>query len=205
MKPAGASTRAVPVPGARRRILETAYELFSQRGIRAVGVDELIERAGVAKATFYNHFPSKDNLAHAFLEERERLWTKAWVEAEARKRGRTPQERLLAIFDLFDEWFHRSDFEGCSFVNVLLEFGGGDAHPLGHAAASYLDNIRSFVRTLAKEAGFSDPPSFALSWHILMKGSIVQAGEGDRDAAKRAKKLARLLIEQQGTRKRRFR
>jgi AcrR family transcriptional regulator len=185
------------LPDARRRILDVAYELFSRRGIRAVGVDELIERADVAKATFYRHFPSKDDLALAFLREREQLWTREWVEAEARRRGAGPREQLLAIFDLFDEWFHRDDFEGCSFVNVLLEFGGADGHPLGRASAEHLENIRSVVRALADEAGFGDPASFALSWHILMKGSIVQAGEGDRDAAKRAKSIARLLIEQQ--------
>jgi AcrR family transcriptional regulator len=199
------STKTNGEPPARRRILETAYDLFSRRGIRSVGVDELIERADVAKATFYNHFPSKNHLAIAFLEERERLWTKGWVEAESRRRGRTPQERLLVIFDLFDEWFHRDDFEGCSFVNVLLEFGGAGPHPLGRAAADHLENIRAVVGTFAKEAGFRAPQSFALSWHILMKGSIVQAGEGDRDAARRAKKIARLLIEEHEARKRRSR
>jgi hypothetical protein len=123
-------------------------------------------------------------------------WTREWVEAEARKRGGTPEEQLLAIFDLFDEWFHRDDFEGCSFVNVMLEFGGGNSHPLGQASAVHLENIRSVVRTLAEEAGLRDPSSFALSWHILMKGSIVQAGEGDREAAKRAQSMGRLLIDQ---------
>jgi AcrR family transcriptional regulator len=196
------STKTEGAPGARQRIMATAYDLFSRRGVRSVGVDELIERAGVAKATFYNQFPSKDALALAFLEERERLWTKGWVEAESRRRGRTPREHLLAIFDLFDEWFHRDDFEGCSFVNVLLEFGGAGAHPLGRAAADYLENIRAVVGKFAKEAGFRAPASFALSWHILMKGSIVQAAEGDRDAARRAKKIARLLIEEQEARKR---
>jgi AcrR family transcriptional regulator len=192
------TTRSVgrPLPDARGRILDSAYELFSRRGVRAVGVDELIARAGVAKATFYHHFPSKDELVLAFLERREEVWTKGWVEREARMRGTGPEEQLLAIFDLFDEWFHREDFEGCSFVNVLLEFGGGTAHPLGRASAVYLENIRSVVRTLAEEAGLDDPASFALSWHILMKGSIVQAGEGDLDAAGRAKSLAHLLIHQ---------
>ena len=65
----------------------------------------------------------------AFLEAREERWTLGWVEAEARRRGGTPEEQLLAIFDLFDEWFHREDFEGCSFINVLLEMGS--AHPAG--------------------------------------------------------------------------
>src|ERR687895_1242404 len=109
-------------PGApRERVLDTAYELFSRRGIRAVGIDEVVVRAGVAKATLYRHFPSKDDLVLAFLERREERWTRDWVEAEARRRGETPEEQLLAIFDAFDEWFRRDDFEGCSFVNVLLE------------------------------------------------------------------------------------
>jgi AcrR family transcriptional regulator len=185
-----------PSPAARQRVINSAYELFSRRGIRGVGVDEVIERAGVAKATLYRHFETKDDLALAFLKQREELWTKDWVEAEARRRGETPEGRLLAIFDLFDEWFQRDDFEGCSFVNVLVEFGGGNAHPLGEASAVHLANIRALVRTLAEEAALRDPASFALSWHILMKGSIVQAMEGDLDAAKRAKSLGRLLIDQ---------
>jgi AcrR family transcriptional regulator len=192
---ANTATGPAPAQAARERILETAYELFSHRGVHDVGIDELIERAGVAKATLYRHFPSKDDLVLAFLEQREQLWTYGWVEAEARRRGETPEEQLLAIFDLFDEWFHRDDFEGCSFVNVLLEFANLD-HPIGRASADYLENIRSVVRTLALEARLRDPHTFALSWHILMKGSIVQAAEGDRDAAKRAQALGRLLIEQ---------
>ena len=183
------------VPAARQRILDTAYELFSRRGIRGVGVDEVIERAGVAKATLYRHFPSKDDLVLEFLEQREQRWTKEWVEAEARRRGSTPEEQLLAIFDVFDEWFQREDFEGCSFVNVLLEMNG-HSHPLGKAAAMYLENIRSVVRTFAEEAVLRDPEDFAHSWHILMKGSIVAAAEGDRSAAKRAQTIGRLLIEQ---------
>jgi AcrR family transcriptional regulator len=189
------ATRLQSGQSARERILETAYELFSHRGVHDVGVDELVERAGVAKATLYKHFSSKDELVLAFLEQREQIWTYGWVEREARRRGATPENQLLAIFDLFDEWFHGDDFEGCSFVNVLLEFGDLD-HPVGRASAGYLENIRSVVRNLALEAGLRDPDTFALSWHILMKGSIVQAAEGDRDAAKRAQALGRLLIEQ---------
>ena len=189
------ATRSESGQGARERILRTAYELFSRRAIHDVGVDELIERAGVAKATLYRHFPSKDALVLAFLEQREAVWTYGWVELEARRRGATPEEQLLAIFDLFDEWFHGDEFEGCSFVNTLLEFRDLD-HPIGRASADYLGNIRSVVGNLALEAGLRDPETFALSWHILMKGSIVQAAEGDRDAAKRAQALGKLLIEQ---------
>jgi AcrR family transcriptional regulator len=181
-------------PVARERILESAYELFSRRGVRAVGIEEVIERASVAKATLYRHFSSKDELALEFLRRREAVWTYGWVEAEARRRGATPEEQLLAIFDLFDEWFHRDDFEGCSFVNVLLETADR-RHPLGRASAEHLENIRGVLRSLAHAAGLRDVDEFARSFHILMKGSIVQAGEGDLDAAKRAKEMARDLIE----------
>jgi AcrR family transcriptional regulator len=189
------ATRRESGQGARERILGTAYELFSHRGVHDVGIDELVERAGVAKATLYKHFRSKDELVLAFLEQREQIWTYGWVEREARRRGATAEEQLLSIFDLFDEWFHGDDFEGCSFVNVLLEFGDLK-HPVARASADYLENIRSVVRSLALESGLRDPDAFALSWHILMKGSIVQAAEGDRDAAKRARALGSLLIEQ---------
>jgi AcrR family transcriptional regulator len=179
---------------ARERILDAAYELFSRRAIRDVGVDEVIERAGVAKATLYRHFSSKDDLVIAFLERREERWTLAWVEAEARRRGTTPEEQLLAIFEVFDEWFQRDDFEACSFINVLLEMG--PAHPAGQASVRHLANIRTVVARLADEAALRDPESFARSWHILMKGSIVSATEGDAQAAERAQSMARLLIEQ---------
>jgi AcrR family transcriptional regulator len=190
------STHAVSQasPGARDRILTAAYELFSRRGIRDVGVDEVIERAGVAKASLYRHFRSKDDLVVAFLDLREERWTVGWVEAEARRRGRTPEEQLLAIFGLFDEWFHRDDFEACSFINVLLEMG--PTHRAGTASVQHLANIRSIVSKLAEEAGLREPDSFASSWHILMKGSIVSAAEGDVEAAQRAKSMARLLIEE---------
>ena len=186
---------AVAVP-ARQRILDSAYELFSRRGVRAVGVDEVIKNASVAKATLYRHFKSKDDLVLAFLQQREQLWTKEWVEAEARRRGETPEEQLLAIFDLFHEWFQMADFEGCSFINVLLEMNDRGT-PIGKASAAHLDNIRTIIRSLADDAGLRDPEQFAHSWHILMKGSIVAAGEGDRDAARRGQEIGALLLEQE--------
>jgi AcrR family transcriptional regulator len=178
---------------ARQRILDSSYELFSRRGIRDVGVDDVIENADVAKATLYRHFRSKDDVVLAFLECREERWSQDLVEAGARSRGSGPEEQLLAIFDVFDEWFRREDFEACSFINVLLEMG--PEHPAGRASMRHLENIRSVIRDLAKEARLRDPASFAHSWHILMKGSIVAAAEGDAEAARRAASMARLLID----------
>jgi AcrR family transcriptional regulator len=181
-------------PDARERILESAYELFSRRGMRGVGIDEVVAHAGVAKATLYAHFPSKDDLVLAFLERREERWTFAYVVTEARRRGTSPEEQLLAIFDAFDEWFRRDDFEGCSFIKLLLEMG--TEHPAGRASVRHLDNIRSIVRNLALEASLRDSEAFARSWQLIMEGSIVAAAAGDADAAQRAKTLARTLLAQ---------
>lgn len=179
------------------RILDSSYELFSRHGVRAVGVDTIVAHAGVAKMTLYRYFASKDDLVLAFMERREQSWTRGWVQAGATSRAETPDGRLLAIFDLFDEWFKRDDFEGCSFINVLLEIDDRQ-HPVHRAAMRHLFNIRSFLRNLAEEAGVSDPDGFARRWHILMKGSIVAAGEGDREAARAAQNLGRLLLASEG-------
>lgn len=178
----------------RERILSTAYGLFMQRGIRDVGVNELVREAGIAKATFYHHFPSKDDLVLAFLERREQLFTVGYLVAESSRRGSTPEERLIAIFDVLDEWFHRPDYESCSYIKVLFELGHG--HPVGRVSAEYLAKIRGGIRELGEEAGFSDADEFSHAWMLLMKGAIVAAAESDPMAARRAKPLARWLISQ---------
>jgi AcrR family transcriptional regulator len=186
---------APPAASAHERILTAAYDLFTRRGIRAVGTDEVIERAGVAKATLYRHFATKNDLVLAVLHRREQLWTYGLIETQSRQRGSTPEEQLLAIFDVFHDWFQiRDGFEGCSFINVLLEMGA--THPVGQACVAYLDNIRDMVRQRALAAGLLDVDNFARSWHILMKGSIISAAEGDLEAAHRAQRMARTVIEQ---------
>jgi AcrR family transcriptional regulator len=180
-------------PDARERILDTAYELFSCNGIRAVGIDAIIDRSGVARMTLYRHFGSKDALVLAFLERREERWTRDWLQRAIERRAVDPGERLLAIFDVFDEWFQREDFEGCSFINVLLEIAE-PKHELHRASANYLARIRAFVEELATDAGVADAGGLAHTWHILMKGSIVAASEGDREAARRAREVAALVL-----------
>jgi AcrR family transcriptional regulator len=181
----------------RERVMRAAYELFSRRGTRTVGVDAVIGEAGVAKMTLYRNFASKDDLILAFLERREADWTHGWVRAESQRRGTSPAQRLLAIFDIFDEWFARPDFEGCSFVTTLLEVTDRDS-PVRQASVRHLANIRSYLCELAEQAGVADPDSFARKWHILMKGSIVAAAEGDTLAAARARELGLILLKQHG-------
>ena len=200
MGSSGAKKATPPAPlaaTARERIDRTAYELFSRRGIRAVGVDEVVARSSVAKMTLYRHYPSKDHLALAFLRRREELWTIGWLQTEVERRGGSAAERLLAIFEVFDKWFRRADFEGCSFINVLLEFDD-EQHPVRVATVAHLATIRAFLQRLAEEAGVADAEDFARRWHILMKGSIVASGEGDADAALRARAIGQLLLQHEG-------
>lgn len=174
-------------------MLEAAYELFSKHGARAVGVDTVIERAGVAKRTLYRHFASKDELVLAFLEERGERWTRDWLQAETMARTPDPALRLLTIFDVFGEWFARADYEGCSFVSIMLETSDRRS-PVRASTVQHLASIRAFLEQLARDAGIQDAENLARQWHILMKGSIVAAGEGDVDAARRARELGALLL-----------
>jgi AcrR family transcriptional regulator len=183
----------VPAVPARERILTAAYQLFSRRGVRGVGTDEVIERAGVARATLYRHFATKNDLVLAVLQRREEVWTQGLIDEQSRLRANTPEEQLLAIFDVLHEWFQlREGYEGCSFINVLLEVGPD--HPAGRASIVHIDHVRDVVRRRAMAAGLTDVEGFASSWHILMKGAIVLAAVGDLEAALRAKKMGHALI-----------
>jgi len=181
------------LPSARERIDHIAYELFSRHGVRSVGVDVVVARSGVAKKTLYSHYPSKEKLALAFLQRREELWTRTWLQEGVKRRARRPADRLLAIFDVFDSWFRRSDFEGCAFIKVLLEHDD-PAHPIRRSTEGHIRTVRDFVRELAEEARLPDPEGFARQWQIVMIGSIIAAYAGDRDAARRAKKVGILLL-----------
>jgi AcrR family transcriptional regulator len=189
-----ASGRPPNAGDARARILEAAYDLFTMRRLGAVGVDAIIARAGVAKMTFYRHFRSKEDLALAVIERHETLWTRGWFEAEVMRRASDPRERLLAIFDIFDEWFRRPDFEGCFFVNTLVEIPErGD--PVREASNRQIAAVREIISGLAAQAGIAKPDDFAHKWQMVLLGSIVAATEGITDAASRARDLGRLLLE----------
>ena len=181
----------------RERILDAAYGLFSRSGVRAIAVDTITTEADVAKMTLYRNFDSKNDLALAFLALREERWTKGWVQAEVLARAETPGRQLLAIFEIFSEWFDRDDFEGCAFITSLLEFDDRD-DPVRQACVAHLANIRAFVCERAAAAGVADPQRVAAQWHVLMKGSIVARHEGDRDAAGKAREMGELLLAREG-------
>jgi AcrR family transcriptional regulator len=174
------------------RIVLAAEPLFTQRGIRQVTKEEVQRVAGITGREFDVEFSSRDDLATEVMERRELTWSTGIVEAGANARATTPEGRLLAIFDVLDEWFHRHDYEALSRVDDLLHMGSD--HPLGLANVGYLKGMRHLAARLAMEARLNDPAEFALSWHVLVTGSITNAIEGDDRAASRAKEMGAALI-----------
>ena len=183
----------------RERLLRTAYELFRQNSLKTVGVDRIVAEADVAKTTLYRHFPSKDDLAVSVLRHHEDVWTKGWLEQTIAHRGTTAGARLLGLFDAFDEWFRRDDYEGCLFARALLETGD-TASPVGAAAVTGLENVRALICELAEDAGVRDPKVFAFQIQMLLLGAIVLAASGELEAARKAREVARLILERDGIR-----
>jgi AcrR family transcriptional regulator len=192
-----AAPGADPPASARERIDRTAYELFCRHGIRAVGVDTIVARSGVAKKTLYRHYPSKNELALAFLRRRDEIWIRAWLQRRIEGRAGTPGEKLLAIFDAFDEWFHGPHFEGCPFLKAILEHDDRQ-HPVRKAALHHVAAVRALIVELAEAAGVRDADTFARQWQLLMMGSIVAAHAGNARAARQAKELGKLLLASNG-------
>jgi AcrR family transcriptional regulator len=180
--------------GARTRILDAAYELFSLHGIHAVGIDRIIAEAPVAKATLYHHFASKEDLVCAFLELREKRWTFEWLQSETERLAARQRDRALTMFDVLGEWFRRPDFEGCSFINTLLEVSDrGDV--VHRAAVHHLETVRAILQRYAEQAGVTNPSETAYRLQVLMMGAIVSARRGDAGAAPRARAVAELLLD----------
>lgn len=177
---------------ARERLINAAYQLFAAHGISSIGIDRILEVSGCAKASLYNNFGSKSALAIAFMDRREELWTRDWLEQGVESHVGNSDEKLLAIFDIFDIWFREPDFEGCSFINVLLEAEKGSN--IHQSAITHLAKIRAIIFDLAREASLREPDKFAQAFHMLMKGSIVSAGEGNQDAAVHARRAAEFLL-----------
>jgi AcrR family transcriptional regulator len=171
----------------------TAYALFSEHGLQAVGVDRIIAEAGVAKTTLYRHFPSKDALAVAAIDHHRQVWTRDWLQRTIADGGGTPVEQLLAIFDALEHWFGDPAYQGCFFVNVLVERHDRDT-AVGAAAVAGLAEVREWLRDLTERAGAIDPDGLALHLQMLMLGAILATSAGYPDAAARARDAAALML-----------
>jgi AcrR family transcriptional regulator len=182
----------MPAPPARERILETASGLFYARGIRAVGVDLIIAESGVAKATFYKHFPAKDDLVVAYLDKVDTIWS-AQLHSAARAAGEDPGEQLVGMFDALASACRREGYRGCAFINAAAESVPGT--PVHRRTVEHKDSVRDWVRDLATEAGAVDPAGLARTLTLLLDGGLADGAlSADPRVADDAKESARVLV-----------
>ncbi|MEU3985799.1 TetR/AcrR family transcriptional regulator [Streptomyces sp. NPDC026672] len=163
-------------PSARERLLTAASELFYAEGVHTVGIDRIIERADVAKASLYSTFGNKDGLVSAYLDGRHQL-VRERVE-RTMTRFRTPRERLIGVFDEVGERVTSPGFNGCAFVAASAESLPGGV--VQAASDHHRGWMRGFLTELAAEAGVADPENLAHQLHMLYDGAVL-AGRMDHD------------------------
>jgi AcrR family transcriptional regulator len=186
-----------PFLDARERILRTAYELFRRHSTHTVGVDRIVAEAGVAKTTLYRHFRSKDDLIVAVMERHQELWTRGWFAREVEARAATPAGRLLAVFDVLEEWFREDNFPGCLFINCLIETHD-ELGEIRAASVRGIEEVYVILRQLAADAGAADPSALAHRLQIMCRGSFVAASQGEMDAIREARAVAELVLANEG-------
>ena len=184
---------AGPETAARERLIRAASRLFYRHGIHVVGIDAIVRAAGVARMTLYNQFGSKDGLIAACLNDLDTRYHE-WFVGEVARRAPDPPDRVLAVFDVLDEWFRGERFRGCAFINAAVELSEAD-HP-GHVAiVAHKRRTREYLATLARDAGLPDPGAASEALMLLVEGATATAlVEGDRDAALRARRAAEALL-----------
>ena len=181
-------------PSARDRLLDAADELFYEEGIHIVGIDRVIEKAGVAKASLYSTFGSKDELVRAYLNrkyEQRRTRITEWV-----ARYDTPRDKLLGVFDALGESIAQPGYHGCAFANATAESSRGSAAE--QVTQTYRAWMRALFTDLAGQAGAADPATLGAQLHLLYDG-VNWAARIDRDlaAAGRAQAAAAALLDAQ--------
>jgi AcrR family transcriptional regulator len=177
---------------ARERLLAAANELFYKEGVHTVGIDRIIEHAGVAKASLYNTFGSKDELVRAYLQARQDAVAQRIRQAV--ERYNTPRERLLAVFEGQGELFAQPDYRGCAFSRATAESHPGDLTE--QAAEAYRRWVRALLTELAAQAGAPNPKVLARQLHLIYDGSGQSARmDHDPEAAAAARAAAAVLLD----------
>jgi AcrR family transcriptional regulator len=177
---------------ARERLLQAANELFYEEGVHTVGIDRVIERAGVAKATLYSAYGSKDELIRAYLMNKGR--TRQERTMRAMEDVDSARERLLVMFDVLTESYANPNYHGCAFINASAEARPGS--PIVEATDEFRGWLRNLLVSLAREVGVAEPERLARQLHLLYDGANVSAQmDHDPHAAAAARVAAQVLIE----------
>ncbi|MFJ6461185.1 TetR/AcrR family transcriptional regulator [Streptomyces sp. NPDC091387] len=166
-----ARVRSTAKPSARERLLASANELFYAEGVQSVGIDRVIEHAGVAKASLYNTFGGKEQLVRAYLDARHADTVDRITRAVAERD--TPREQMLAVFESQGRQFDRPDFRGCAFIRAGAEAGPGGM--VQEAADAFRRWMRELFTRLAAEAGAADPDALGHQLQLLYDGAGISA------------------------------
>jgi len=157
----------------KERILDTACKLFYQCGVRAVGVDLVVEKAGVAKTSLYRHFGTKDDLVAAFLEREDADFWATWDRVAGQHSGDAAAE-LDAHLGWIGERVGRTNYRGCPQLNVAAEFPDID-HPARKIAAAHKRQMRQRLKGIAERLGVSLPDELAGQLSLLINGAFVSS------------------------------
>ncbi|NKB71247.1 MAG: TetR family transcriptional regulator [Candidatus Latescibacteria bacterium] len=188
--------RESEVDQVRERLLQAANELFYKEGVQAVGIDRILRHAGAAKASLYTHFQSKDELVAAYLDRRGAQWRQQVLE-ELEKKGGSPRQRLLLLFDLLATWTCSREFRGCPFINITGELSAPD-HPAHAVTRRYRDWLRKLVGRLVAETGLEEVEQTTQSIVILYDGALSGAlVDSNREAAAAARWTLEKLLPSQ--------
>ena len=186
---------APPAPDLpRERLMSAAQRLFCRYGVQGTGISRVLEEAGVSRKTLYERFRSKEELLHAVLDREGEEW-RAWFAEGLGQASGSARERLLAVFDLLQDWFASESFYGCAFINAVAEHDKL-APPVADIVARHRRLTDEILVSLAQEAGASDPERLVRELSLLIDGAIVTAmlERSDRPA-REARELAALLID----------
>lgn len=180
---------------AKERILRVAADLFYREGIRAVGIDRIIMESGVAKASFYRNFATKDELIVAYLEYRHSL-SIANVEHAKRKHPDSPIDQLNALVEGLAERMGKYENRGCPFLNTAVEFPDTD-HPGYKKAVACREELWNIIEAIAQQAGARDPVELVAHIRMLSSGAIMISYMNRTSQSESFLGAARLLIERQ--------
>ena len=182
-----------PTP-AKDALLEAACQLFYTQGIRGTSVESILDRAGVARQSLYQHFDSKDGLVAAFLNLRDERWCGLMNDFVVRTSD-DPLARVYAIYDFLEDWFAQSDFSGCAFINTAAEYSNPE-HPFHVLSARHKARVLGDIERLCSEAKLPDHKALARQLALLMEGAIVtEQVTPASNAAAEAKGIAQVLIQ----------
>lgn len=154
----------------RERILRTASKLFYREGTRAVGVDLVVARSGVAKTTLYRHFPSKDDLIEAFLRREDEDFWQQWDQVAAAHSG-APEQELEAQLQWIGDRIARPGYRGCPQINIAAEYSN-ESHPARKVAVAHKAELRRRLGAIARAMNLPDPDGFALKMSIVIDGAL---------------------------------